>query len=53
MPKPKAKPKPLPKNYRKLTPKQRFVEAARAAGADETGETFERALKKIVGKNAK
>jgi hypothetical protein len=27
---------------------ERFIEAARNAGMDETGETFERAFKKIV-----
>lgn len=48
MPRPKAKPKPQPKNYPKLTAKQRFIEAARAAEADETGETFERAIGKII-----
>jgi len=48
MPKPKAKPNPRPKNSPKLTAKQRFIEAARAAEADETGETFERAFEKIV-----
>jgi hypothetical protein len=26
----------------------RFIEAAKAAGADETGKTFERAFKKVV-----
>lgn len=48
MAEPKAKPKPRPKNYQKMTAKQRFIEAARAAAADETGETFERAFEKIV-----
>lgn len=37
-----------PKNYRKLTAKQRFIEAARNVEADETGETFERAIKTII-----
>jgi hypothetical protein len=38
--KPKAK---LPKNYAKLSQKQKFIAAAKAAEADETGETFKRA----------
>lgn len=41
----KAKPKP------RLTDKEqsdRFKEAARIAGADETGDTFERAFRKLV-----
>lgn len=46
MPKEKAKPKP--KVNRKLSQKERFIEAARAAEADETGETFERTFGKIV-----
>ena len=29
-------------------PSARFIEAAKAAGADETGKEFERAFKKIV-----
>lgn len=45
---PKAKSKARPKNYRKLTQKQRFLEAARKAEADESGETFERRFKMIV-----
>ncbi len=48
MPKPKAEPKPRPKNYQKLTAKQRFIEAARTVEADETGETFERAFEKLI-----
>jgi hypothetical protein len=42
------KAKPKPKVNRKLSQKERFIEAARSAGADETGETFEHAFKKIV-----
>ncbi len=45
---PKEKDKPKPKVNRKLSQKERFIEAARAADADETGETFQRALGKIV-----
>lgn len=45
---PKAKAKPKPKVNRKLSQKERFIEAARAAEADETGETFERALKTVI-----
>ena len=47
MPEAKAPKKKPPKN-RKLSQKERFIEAARAAEADETGETFERTFKKIV-----
>ena len=46
MPEEKAKPKP--KVNRKLSQKERFIEAARAADADETGETFERAMQMIT-----
>jgi hypothetical protein len=28
--------------------KERFIEAAKSTGADETGKTFEKAVKKIV-----
>lgn len=45
MPK-KAKSKPKPS--RKLTQKERFIEAARKAEADETGETFERIIRDLV-----
>ncbi len=41
----------MPKRKRRDTPKkqsQRFVETARKLGVDETGESFERALKVIV-----
>jgi hypothetical protein len=44
-----AKPKPKPKP--KLTDKaqsERFIEAARKLGVEETGETFERAFSKVV-----
>lgn len=40
--------KPKKKPSRKLSQKERFIEAARTAEADETGETFEHAFKKIV-----
>jgi len=46
MPDKKAKPKKKPS--RKLSQKERFIEAAREAEADETGKTFERALSRIV-----
>lgn len=46
MPDKKAKPKKKPS--RDLSQKERFIEAARNAEADETGETFERAMKKIT-----
>jgi len=39
--KPKAAPDTRPQ-------RQRFMEAARKSGADESGEAFERALKKII-----
>lgn len=45
---PKEKDKPKPKVNRKLSQKERFIEAARAAEADETGETFERAIDKLL-----
>lgn len=48
LPKPKSKPRA---KDRKLTQKQRFIEAARAADIDETGEEFEREFKKIVPPN--
>ena len=47
--KPKAK---KPKNYAKLPQKQKFVEAAKLAEADESGETFERAFRRVVPKRA-
>ena len=48
----KAKPKTKPNKNRKLTQKERFIEAARAHEADESGETFERAMTKIVPSSA-
>jgi hypothetical protein len=47
---PKAKPKSKPQKTRKLSQKQRFLEAARKAEVDESGETFELAFKKILRK---
>tara|TARA_R110002110_G_scaffold335703_2_gene546349 strand:+ start:1633 stop:1800 length:168 start_codon:yes stop_codon:yes gene_type:complete len=47
-PKAKAKPKTKPLKNRKLTQKERFIEAARAHETDETGETFERMVEKIL-----
>ncbi len=43
-PKPKVKKKPNPK----LTQKERFIAAARAAECDESGQTFDKAIKKII-----
>lgn len=43
--KPKAK---KPENYAKLSQKQKFIAAAKAGEADETGETFERNLRAIL-----
>jgi hypothetical protein len=43
--KPKAK---KPKGYAKLSQKQKFIAAAKAAGVDETGKTFLRAFKPIA-----
>jgi hypothetical protein len=47
----KAGTKPQRKTKTKLTDKEqseRFKEAARIAGADETGDTFERAFRKLL-----
>lgn len=41
---PKVKKKPSPK----LTQKERFIAAARAAECDESGETFSKVLKKVL-----
>jgi len=43
--KPKAK---KPKGYAKLSQKEKFIAAAKAAEVDETGETFERSFKTIA-----
>lgn len=48
MPERKPKQKRRPKNYAKLSQKQKFLEAAKQAEADESGETFERVFKKLV-----
>ena len=46
---PDKKPKPKkPKDYAKLSQKQKFIAAAKAGEADETGETFRRAFGKVV-----
>lgn len=45
---PKEKDKPKPNVNRKLSQKERFIEAARATEADESGETFERAMTAVV-----
>jgi len=50
-PKPKTKPKTRPK----LTDKaqsERFIEAARKLGIEETGEIFEDAFKKVIAPTA-
>lgn len=41
---PKAKPKPKDEKPQR----ERFIETAREVGVDESGEAFERAIKKIV-----
>lgn len=43
--KPKAS---KPKNYAKLSQKQKFIAAAKAAEADEGGETFRAAFAKVI-----
>jgi hypothetical protein len=43
--KPKAK---MPKGYAKLSQKEKFIAAAKAAEVDETGETFDRTFKTIA-----
>jgi hypothetical protein len=46
---PEHEPKPKkPKGYSKLTQRKNFLAAAKAAEADESGETFEQAFRKIV-----
>ena len=47
------KSKPKKKVLQKLTQKEKFIEYAREVEADESGETFERTLKKIVKAKAK
>lgn len=47
MPKKKA-PAKKPKNYSRLSQKEKFMEAAKMFEADETGETFDRAFKTIA-----
>jgi hypothetical protein len=45
----KLKRRPKPKtNRRDLAQSERFIEAARIAGMDETGDAFEKAFHKIV-----
>lgn len=48
---PKSKPKKKVKQ--KLTQKEKFIEYAKKLEADESGETFKKALNKIVHKNHK
>ena len=47
MPKKKA-PAKKPKNYAKLSQKEKFLAAAKMFEADETGETFDRTFKTIA-----
>jgi hypothetical protein len=46
----KKTPAQKPKNYDRLSQKQKFIAAAKAADADETGAAFDRALSRIVPK---
>jgi hypothetical protein len=52
MPKKKA-PAKKPKNYAKLSQKEKFLAAAKEFEADETGETFLRAVKAVAKHKAK
>jgi hypothetical protein len=45
---PEKKPKPKHKANPKLSQKEKFIEFAKSAEVDETGETFRRALGKLV-----
>lgn len=45
---PKKEKKPKKKVSQKLTQKEKFIAYAREVGADESGDTFTRAMKKIV-----
>jgi hypothetical protein len=45
--KPKAK---KPKGYKNLSQKDKFIAAAKAGEADETGDTFAKAMSKLVPK---
>jgi hypothetical protein len=46
---PERRPKPKkPKNYAKLSQKQKFIAAAKAAESDESGETFNQALNRVL-----
>lgn len=49
-PKPKSKPKP---KFTDKAESERFIEAARRLGIEETGEAFEKAFAKIVRSKAK
>jgi hypothetical protein len=44
----KKAPAKKPKNYGRLSQKEKFVAAAKAHGADESGETFLRSFKAIA-----
>jgi hypothetical protein len=52
LPKKKA-PAKKPKNYAKLSQKEKFIAAAKAHGADETGKTFLASFKAIAKLKAK
>lgn len=45
---PKKEQKPKKKPSPKLSQKQRFIEYAKKVEADETGETFKKAIKKVL-----
>jgi hypothetical protein len=47
-PKPKAKPPRKKAGAKPKSQRERFIEAARAQGADESGTAFERAFRSIV-----
>lgn len=44
----KTKPKAIKRKDEDKTQRERFIEAARAVGVDETGKEFEKALRKLV-----
>ena len=50
---PKKQPKPKKKVKQKLSQKEKFIEYAKELECDETGETFDTAMNKIVGKKSK
>jgi hypothetical protein len=44
----KKPPASKPKNYARLSQKQKFIAAAKAAEADESGEIFDQAVRKVI-----